>query len=182
MSRITSGRLRLDIQPLGPVTFIEAAIETVRPAADARSIRLEKVLDLAAGPISGDPNRLQQVICNLLSNAVKFTEKNGRVQVVLQRVNSHIEISVADTGIGIAAEFLPYVFERFRQADASTTRAHGGLGLGLAIVKNLVELHGGNVSVASAGAGCGSTFTFSLPISAVYQNSAGPERRHPKAP
>ena len=153
MSRITSGKVRLDIQPVEPVSFIEAAIETVRPAADAKGIRIEKLLDPAAGPISGDPNRLQQVVWNLLSNAIKFTPKDGKVQVLLERVNSHIEISVADTGIGIKPEFLPHVFERFRQADASTTRAYGGLGLGLSIVKHLVELHGGTVRAEEPGRG-----------------------------
>ncbi len=118
MSRITSGKVRLDIQPVAPASFIEAAIETVRPAADAKDIRIEKLLDPVAGPISGDPSRLQQVIWNLLSNAIKFTPKGGKVQVVLERVNSHIEIHVADTGIGIKPEFLAHVFERFRQADA----------------------------------------------------------------
>ena len=122
MSRITSGKLRLDIQPIAPIGFIEAAIETVKPAADAKGIRLEKFLDPLAGPISGDPDRLQQVVWNLLSNAIKFTPKEGRVQVLLERVSSHIEISVADTGVGIKPEFIPYLFERFRQGDASTTR------------------------------------------------------------
>src|SRR5688572_31714350 len=119
--------MRLDIQPVEPVAFIGAALETVKLAAQAKGVRLEKMLDPAAGPVSGDPHRLQQVIWNLLSNAIKFTPKNGSVQVSLQRVNAHIEISVADTGIGIKPEFLPHVFERFRQADTSTTRKFGGL-------------------------------------------------------
>lgn len=181
MSRITSGKVRLDIQPVEPIVFIEAALDTVRPAADAKGIRIEKVLDSAAGPISGDPDRLQQVIWNLMSNAIKFTDKGGKVQVLLQRVNSHIEISVADTGIGIKPEFIPHVFDRFRQGDASTTRTHGGLGLGLAIVKNLVELHGGTVRVESAGEGRGTTFSVELPIIVVHRGgSAG--RSHPKTP
>lgn len=181
MNRITSGKLRLDIQPVDPASVIEAAIETVQPAADAKGIRLDKLLDPTAGPISGDPGRLQQVVWNLLSNALKFTPKGGRVQILLERVNSHIEISVADTGIGISADFVVHVFERFRQADASTTRKHSGLGLGLSIVKSLVELHGGSVTVKSAGEGCGATFTVQLPLTAVYRDVDPSERLHPKA-
>jgi PAS domain S-box-containing protein len=182
MSRITSGKVRLEIQPVEPIPIIEAAIETVRPAAEAKHIRIEKLFDSAAAPIYGDPSRLQQVIWNLLSNAIKFTPKEGKVQVVLERVNSHIEISVADTGIGIKPEFLPYVFDRFRQADASTTRTFGGLGLGLAIVKHLVELHGGTVRVKSAGEGQGTTFAVHLPLTVVHRNSESGERVHPKTP
>jgi CheY-like chemotaxis protein/anti-sigma regulatory factor (Ser/Thr protein kinase) len=136
----------------------------VRPAAEAKNIRLQTLLDPQAGPISGDPDRLQQVVWNLLSNAVKFTPKGGRVQVRLERVNSHVEITVADTGKGIVPEFLPHVFDRFRQADQTTTRTHGGLGLGLAIVRQLVELHGGTAHVESEGEGQGTTFTVSLPL------------------
>ena len=136
------------------------------------------MLDPLAGPVSGDPARLQQVVWNLLTNAVKFTPKGGRVQVLLERVNSHVEISVIDTGMGIRPEFLPHVFERFRQADASTTRRHGGLGLGLAIVKQLVELHGGTVRAKSPGEGQGSTFVVSLPITVVHE--ARPEKARPK--
>ena len=181
MSRITSGQIRLDVQPVQPASFIEAALETVRPAADAKGIRLEKVLDPNAGPISGDPGRLQQVIWNLLSNAIKFTEKGGKVQVVLERVNSHIEISVGDTGIGIRPEFLAHVFDRFRQADGSTTRRHGGLGLGLAIARHLTELHGGAIWAKSAGEGRGATFTIHLPLTAVHRTMAD-ERVHPATP
>jgi CheY-like chemotaxis protein/anti-sigma regulatory factor (Ser/Thr protein kinase) len=154
----------MDIQPVQPVSFIEAAVETVKPAADAKGIRLERVLDPAAGPISGDPGRLQQVIWNLLSNAIKFTPRDGRVQIVLERRNSHIEITVTDTGAGVSPEFLPFLFERFRQGDASTTRTYGGLGLGLSIVKSLVELHGGTVWASSAGEGQGTTVTVHLPL------------------
>jgi PAS domain S-box-containing protein len=180
MSRITSGKLRLDIQAMAPAAMVEAALDTVRAAAEAKGIRLISVLDAAAGPVVGDPNRLQQVVWNLLSNAIKFTGKNGRVQVRLQRVDSHIEISVTDTGIGIAPEFLPHVFERFRQADASSTRPAGGLGLGLAIVKQLVELHGGSVRAASPGPEGGATFTVELPLMAVQREQ--PEARlHPAA-
>ena len=180
MSRITSGKLRLDIQAMAPAAVVEAALDTVRAAADAKGIRLTSVLDPAAGPVVGDPNRLQQVVWNLLSNAIKFTGKNGRVEVRLQRVNSHIEISVTDTGIGIAPEFLPHVFERFRQADASSTRPAGGLGLGLAIVKQLVELHGGSVRAASRGPDRGATFTVELPLLAI-QRERPEARRHPAA-
>ena len=169
MSRITSGKLRLDVQPISPVPFIDAAIETVRPAADAKGISLEKFLDPFAGLISGDPSRLQQVVWNLLSNAIKFTPKEGKVQVALQRVDSHVEISVADTGIGIAPDFIPHLFERFRQGDASTTRNFGGLGLGLSIVKSLVELHGGTVAAESPGEGLGTRITVRLPINAVHR-------------
>ena len=158
MSRVISGKLRLDVQHLEPGTSINAAIETVSPAAEAKGIRIEKILDPLAGPISGDPGRLQQIIWNLLSNAIKFTRRGGKVQVRLERVNSHIEITVADTGEGIDPEFLPYVFDRFRQADASTNRKHGGLGLGLAIVKQLAELHGGSIRAESAGSRPGHFF------------------------
>ena len=182
MSRITSGKLRLDVQPLQPMSFVEAAVETVKPAADAKGIRLERLLDPAAGPISGDPGRLQQVVWNLLSNAIKFTPKDGRVQVLLERVNSHIEISVADTGVGIKPEFIPYLFERFRQADASTTRRYGGLGLGLSIVKNLVELHGGTVRVKSAGQDQGTAVTVYLPLTVVHRSTGTGERLHPRSP
>lgn len=180
MSRITSGKLRLDIQTVEPVSFVEAALETVRPAADAKGIRLEKLLDPAAGPISGDPDRLQQVIWNLLLNAIKFTPKGGKVQVLLERANTHIEISVADTGIGISPEFLPHVFERFRQADASSTRSYGGLGLGLSIVKHVVELHGGTVRAQSPGEGLGTTFAVQLPVYDVERSTEKEARLHPK--
>jgi PAS domain S-box-containing protein len=172
MSRITSGKLRLDVQPVVPLLFVEAAIDTVRPAAEAKGVRIEKVLDPAAGPISGDSSRLQQAVWNLLSNAIKFTPKGGKIQVVLERVDSHIEISVADTGIGINPEFLPHVFERFRQADASSTRSFGGLGLGLSIVKHLVELHGGTAQAKSEGEGRGSTFCICLPLAVVHRSPA----------
>ena len=181
MSRIVSGKIRLDVQPVQVASFINAAIETVMPAADAKGIRIHKVLDGYAGPVSGDPNRLQQVVWNLLSNAIKFTPRGGRIQVLLERVNSHIEISVADSGQGIRPEFLPHVFERFRQADASTTRSHGGLGLGLSIVKQLVELHGGTIRAASPGEGQGSTFTVLLPVQVVHQAPGEPGRAHPRA-
>ncbi|HEX4144569.1 MAG TPA: PAS domain S-box protein [Pirellulales bacterium] len=163
MSRIISGKLRMDVQRVEVATIIDAAIESVRPAAEAKGLRLVKVLDPATGPVMGDPNRLQQVVWNLLANAVKFTPRGGRVQTRLTQCHAHVEIEVSDTGQGIPLEFLPHVFERFRQADASTTRRHTGLGLGLAIVRHLVELHGGSVIVLSAGEGRGASFTVSLP-------------------
>jgi CheY-like chemotaxis protein/anti-sigma regulatory factor (Ser/Thr protein kinase) len=155
---------------------ITAAIETVRPSAEARHLRLQTLLDSTIGRTRGDPNRLQQVLWNLLTNAVKFTPQGGRIQVVLERVSSHVEITVADSGIGIKPEFLPYVFDRFRQADASTTRRFGGLGLGLSIVRNLVEMHGGTVSVRSAGENQGTTFTIALPLLAVDIEQARRQR------
>jgi PAS domain S-box-containing protein len=163
MSRIISGKLRMDVQRVELAGIIDAAIESVRPAAEAKGLRLVKVVDPASGPVMGDPNRLQQVVWNLLANAVKFTPKGGRVQTRLTQSHAHVEIEVSDTGQGIPLEFLPHVFERFRQADASTTRRHTGLGLGLAIVRHLVELHGGSVIVLSAGEGRGASFTVSLP-------------------
>ena len=168
MSRVISGKLRLNVQRIQLGSVIEAALETVRLSAEAKDIHLQKILDPLAGIVSGDPARLEQIIWNLLSNAIKFTPKGGRVQVILARANSQIEISVIDTGQGINPEFLPYVFDRFRQADASTTRNHGGLGLGLAIVKNLTELHGGSVRVESAGEGKGTTFTITLPLAGAH--------------
>jgi len=164
MSRISSGKLRLEVRPLMAASVVEAALETVRPAAEAKAIRIETQLDPVAGPVSADAARLQQVVWNLLNNAIKFTHKGGTVRVMLERQDSHVEIRVIDDGVGIEPRFLPHLFERFRQADASTTRQFGGLGLGLAIVKQLVELHGGTVSVASEGAGKGAAFTVRLPI------------------
>jgi PAS domain S-box-containing protein len=180
VSRIISGSLRLDVQRVNMVEVIEAAVAAVTPAAEARGVRLKKVLDPLAGPVSGDPARLQQVVWNLLSNAVKFTPRGGRVQVLLERVNSHVEISVIDTGVGIPPEFLPHVFERFRQADSSTTRRHGGLGLGLAIVKQLTELQGGSVRAKSPGEGQGSTFVVSLPITVVHAERPSTEKVGPR--
>lgn len=162
-ARIIAGKLRLDVQPIDPAVVVEAALDVVRAAAVARDVRLQSVLDPVAGPIAGDANRLQQIVWNLLTNAIKFTPKGGRVQVRLERINSHIEITVSDTGEGISPEFLPFVFDRFRQADNSNTRRHGGLGLGLSIVRQLVEMHGGTVHVSSGGLEQGTTFTVKLP-------------------
>jgi signal transduction histidine kinase/CheY-like chemotaxis protein len=173
MSRIISGKMRLDVQPVDLPAVIDAAIESVKPAAEAKGIKLQKVIDPIAGPVTGDPNRLQQVIWNLLTNAIKFTPKGGNVQIVVERSNSHVELSVSDTGKGIPADFLPHVFERFSQADDSAKRGRSGLGLGLAIVKSLAELHGGSVRVKSGGEGKGTTFIVSLPISVVHTLDAG---------
>jgi PAS domain S-box-containing protein len=180
MSRIVSGKLHLDVQPIYLQDVISAAIETVRPSVEARHIRVTTLLDSTIGRTRGDPNRLQQVLWNLLTNAVKFTPQGGRIHVVLERVSSHVEITVADSGIGIKAEFLPYVFDRFRQADASTTRRFGGLGLGLSIVRNLVEMHGGTVSVRSQGENQGTTFTIALPLLGV-DTEPSRRRRTPRA-
>ncbi|MBC8122599.1 MAG: response regulator, partial [Gemmatimonadaceae bacterium] len=164
VSRIITGKLRLEFQPVRLQEVVQTALETVKPSAQVKHIRLVTELDPSVGPVSGDSTRLQQVLWNLLSNAVKFTPKNGEVHVRLERVNSHIELTVEDTGMGIPAEFLPHVFERFHQGDGTTTRKYGGLGLGLAIVRHLVELHGSTVSVASRGENRGSTFTIKMPL------------------
>jgi PAS domain S-box-containing protein len=164
MSRIMTGQVRLDMQTIDLRDAVSNAVEAVRPAADAKRVRVEKALDGNIGWTRVDPARLQQVLWNLLANAVKFTPPGGRVRVALERVNSHAEIVIQDSGVGIAPHFLPFVFERFRQEDSSTTRRHGGLGLGLSIVKSLTELHGGSVRASSPGEGQGSTFSVSLPI------------------
>jgi PAS domain S-box-containing protein len=181
VSRIMTGKLRMDVRPAEPNLIIDAAIEAVKPAAEAKGVRLQTILDTGMISVPGDPIRLQQAIWNLLSNAIKFTTRGGLVQVRLERVNSHVEIIVSDTGQGIAPEFLPHVFDRFRQADQRTTRQHGGMGLGLAIVKNLVELHGGSVRAASPGPGQGATFTVQLPLVPVYQMDIERSRVHPTA-
>jgi PAS domain S-box-containing protein len=178
VSRIISGKIRLDVQAVDLAGVINNAVATVQPAADAKAVRLHTLIDPRTGPVSGDPDRLQQVCWNLVSNAVKFTPKGGRVQVRLERVNSHIEIVVSDTGIGIKPDFLPLVWERFRQADAGPTRKSGGLGLGLAIVRHIVEMHGGTVHAASEGENQGATFTVRLPVM-VVQPSVAPKREHP---
>ncbi len=181
VSRIITGKLRMDVQPADPDMFIDAAVEALRPAADAKGVRVQKVIDTGPIAIPGDPVRLQQVVWNLLSNAIKFTPRGGRVQIRSERVNSHLEIVVSDTGQGIASDFLPYVFDRFRQADQKTSRQHGGMGLGLAIVRHLVELHGGSVRANSEGEGKGATFTVMLPITPVYQVDSSGGRVHPAA-
>ena len=182
VSRIVTGQLRLKVQSFQLIPVIEAAIEVVRPASEAKSIRIETILDPSAGPIAGDPDRMQQIFWNLLSNAVKFTPKGGRIQVRLQRINSHVEVVVSDTGRGVDPKLLPFIFERFRQGDSSTTREHGGLGLGLAIVRHLVELHGGVVNAYSDGAGKGAEFIVQLPtLVSARTSQPGEERVHPSA-
>ena len=163
-SRINAGKLNLNVRSLDFSEVINAATDIVRPAADAKGVRIEQILDSEAGHISGDADRLQQVVWNLLSNAVKFTPRGGKVLVRLERINSHCELTVTDTGQGISPKFLPYVFDRFSQADSSSTRAHAGLGLGLSIVRHLVELHGGTVQAFSRGEGQGATFAVRLPL------------------
>ena len=180
VSRIVAGKIRLDVQPVELPLIVDNAVATVQPAADARGVRVQTTVDPRVGPVSGDPDRLQQVVWNLLANAVKFTPRDGRVQVRLQRVNSHVEIVVSDTGMGIRPDFLPYVFERFRQGEAGTTRKTGGLGLGLAIVRHIVEMHGGTVDAASAGENQGSTFRVRLPVMIVHPEPVSARREHPR--
>jgi PAS domain S-box-containing protein len=173
MSRITSGKVLLDMQTVAPAGFVDAAVETVRPAADAKNIRIDKHYVADAGMVAGDPARLQQVVWNLLSNAIKFTPRDGKVDIVLDRNDSNVLIIVRDNGAGIRPEFITHVFERFRQADASMTRRHGGLGLGLAIVKQLIEQHGGTVRAESAGEGQGASFTIELPLAKPQAPASG---------
>lgn len=180
VSRIISGKIRLDVQAVDLPRVVSDAVDTLRPAAEAKQIRLQTILDPRAAPVSGDPDRLQQIVWNLLSNAVKFTPKQGLVQVRLERVNSHVEIVVSDNGSGISPDFLPHIFERFRQADSATTREHGGIGLGLAIVRHLVELHGGTIDAESGGRETGATFRVRLPLMIVHRQ-VPVERRVPPA-
>jgi len=177
MSRIISGKVQLDVQPTDLSEVINAAIDAVKLSIDAKKLRLRVTLDARAGRLRGDPGRLQQVFWNLLTNAVKFTPSGGRIDIVMERVNSHLEVSVEDSGMGIKPEFLAFVFDRFRQADASTTRRYGGLGLGLSIVKHLVELHGGSVRVKSPGENQGTTFVIALPISVIRTEDSGRHER-----
>jgi CheY-like chemotaxis protein len=171
--------MRIEVRPVDLVGVIESAVEVVRPAADAKQVRLQVVLDTKTPPVSGDPQRLQQVVWNLLSNAIKFTPKGGSATVALERVNSHVEIAVSDTGQGMDREFLPHVFDRFQQADTSSTRLHMGLGLGLAIVRHIVEAHGGTVHAESPGPGQGSVFTVKLPLVLIQRSAGEALRRHP---
>jgi len=179
VSRIITGKMRLELRVIDIVSVVEAALDAVRPTAEAKGVRLQSILDPLVGPVEGDPNRLQQVVWNLLSNAIKFTPKGGRVLIQLKSVNALAEITVTDTGAGIHQEFLPYIFDRFRQADSTSTRVHGGLGLGLAIVRHLAELHGGTVHAHSLGEGQGATFTVQLPIMAVYQKTDAAKHAQP---
>jgi signal transduction histidine kinase len=181
MSRIVSGTLRLDVQRVELATAIASAVEVVHLAAESKGVRLEIVVDPLAGPVAGDPSRVQQIIWNLLSNAIKFTPKGGKIQITVERVNSHIELSISDTGQGIDPAFLPHVFDRFSQGENLTSMYRKGLGLGLAIVKNLAELHGGSVRAKSGGVGKGSTFIVCLPISVVRTLTEGEPRFHPTA-
>jgi PAS domain S-box-containing protein len=178
VSRIISGRLRLDIRPFELIEVIEAAIDTIRPAADAKRIRLEALLDRSASTMAGDPDRLRQVFWNLFSNAVKFTSNDGCIRILSRRIDAHIEVVVSDTGIGIEPQFLPYVFDRFRQGDSGTDRQSSGLGLGLAIVRHLIELHGGTVHAESKGSGQGASFAIRLPILIAHSSTREGERVH----
>ncbi len=181
MSRIISGKMRLEVQQVDFQAVIGAAVESVRPSIEAKGIRIQSIVEPIRETVNGDPARLQQIVWNLLSNAVKFTPRGERIQIVLAAINSHIQLSVEDTGQGISAEFLPHIFQRFRQADSSAARTHGGLGLGLSIVRQLVELHGGSIRAESGGEGKGATFTVQFPISAVAQGPAEPPSNHPRS-
>ena len=171
MSRAISGKLRLEPRPVHVPDAVRAAIDTVAPAIDAKGIHLDLQIEPGIGPILADPDRVQQIVWNLLSNAIKFTPDEGTIRVSVAQAGEGVEIVVSDSGIGIHPEFLPYVFERFRQADAGTRRRYGGLGLGLAIVRHLVELHGGSVRAESAGEGRGATFRVTLPARAARRDS-----------
>jgi len=181
ISRVVSGKFRLDVRPIELVPVIRAAVESQRPASDAKQIRMHLVLDERAGLVSGDSERLQQVVGNLLSNAIKFTPKGGSVQVTLGRAESHVEMAVADNGIGIESGFLPHVFEAFQQATDGSMRRHSGLGLGLSIVRHIVELHGGEIGAESPGLGGGSRFTIKLPLLGMGAPNGFPRLRHPTA-
>ena len=178
VSRVASGKLTLDVQSVTFARVIESAIDSARPAIEAKGLRLSVVLD-TEGVLSGDPGRLQQIVWNLLTNATKFTPRGGSIRVALRRDDSHLELSVSDSGQGIAPSFLEHVFDRFRQADPSTTRQHGGLGLGLSIAKNLVEMHGGTIEARSEGLGKGATFVVRVPIAALRRSPVPqpPERK-----
>lgn len=179
ISRIVTGKMRLDVHVLQLAHVVETAIETVHPAAAAKEISIQTRLPPAVGPVCGDAKRLQQVVWNLLSNAIKFTPRGGRVMIQVERREAHVELIVSDTGIGIKASFLPYVFDAFRQADSSSTRPHKGLGLGLDIVRRLVELHGGTVHAESAGEGRGATFRVRLPVASPRDGAGSSPRVHP---
>jgi PAS domain S-box-containing protein len=180
ISRIVSGKIRLNVQPVDFPDIVRGAVDAITPAADAKGVRVETVVNPQATPISGDPERLQQILWNLLSNAVKFTIRGGRIQVRLDRVDSHVEVVVSDTGIGIAPEFLPHVFERFRQADAGMARERGGLGLGLSIAQQLAEMHGGTIEASSAGVGQGATFRLKMPVMIVQLRAGEEPRNYPR--
>jgi signal transduction histidine kinase/CheY-like chemotaxis protein len=181
ISRIVSGNMRIDVQPVDLPTVIDAAIESILPASVAKTVRIERVAERISEPLYGDPSRLQQMVWNLLANAVKFTPRGGNVLVAVARVGTNVEIRVADSGEGIAPEVIPHIFERFRQGDASTSRRHGGLGLGLALVRQLAELHGGAVRAESEGLGNGATFTIELPLATVAETAHDAPRLTPKS-
>ena len=181
ISRIVSGKIRLNVQAVDLPEIVRNALDAILPAAEAKGLSVEANLDPDAAPISGDPERLQQVLWNLLSNAVKFTDRGGKVQVRLERVSSHVEVTVSDTGIGISPQFLPYAFERFRQADAGPARERGGLGLGLSIARQLVEMHGGTIEASSEGLGRGSTFRVRIPLMTLREMPDDFTRVHPRA-
>jgi len=164
VSRFMAGKVRLDLRPVQVATIVEQAIASTRPAAEAKGVQLESAIAHSIPPVSGDADRLQQITWNLLSNAVKFTSRGGLVSVTVRASSDHVELAVSDSGCGIAPEFLPHVFERFRQGDARFAREHGGLGLGLAITRDLVQLHGGTIQAHSDGPGRGSRFTLRIPL------------------
>jgi signal transduction histidine kinase len=174
ISRIVTGKLRLEFSSVPALSIVEAAVDSVRPSADAKQLRIDTDLSAAADPILCDPARIQQIVWNLLSNAIKFTKEGGRVRVAARREDGVLMLEVSDTGVGIDPDFLPYVFDRFRQQDAATTRSHGGLGLGLAIVRHLVELHGGTVEAHSGGVGQGASFLVTLPVAPARASQAPP--------
>jgi PAS domain S-box-containing protein len=175
ISRIITGKLRLNVRSVELAPIIAAVVEGLRPAADSKSIEMVTTLEPLMSPVSGDPDRIQQIIWNLITNSIKFTPRNGRVEVKLERIHSHIEVTVSDTGQGIAPEFLHHVFERFRQSDSSSTRTHGGLGLGLSIVSQLVELHGGSITAESPGKGMGTVFKIVLPLLSIHSEARNRE-------
>jgi CheY-like chemotaxis protein/two-component sensor histidine kinase len=177
LSRITTGKIRLEFKPVDMRTVLQGALDAVRPSADAKGLRIMTTIDPGATSVMGDERRLQQIVWNLLTNAVKFTPRGGHVQLALHRETSHVQITVTDTGQGMSPDVLPHVFERFHQADSSSTRAHGGLGLGLALVKHLAELHGGSVMADSEGAGRGATFRVTLPTAALNAPVESPRPR-----
>src|SRR5687767_5558721 len=179
VSRIITGKLRLEFVACDLQSVIEAAVVSIRPTAEAKGVRLQLDLDPDAGKVFGDQERLQQIVWNLLSNGVKFTDSGGSVHVSLKRINSHVEIVVTDSGVGINPDFLPHVFDRFRQADGTTTRNYGGLGLGLAIVRHLVELHGGTAWAESPGDNQGSSFTVRLPMMTASEQPSPEELKQP---
>ncbi len=176
VSRVITGKLHLKIGTVDVASVINAAIDSVQLAADTKGIKLEVTLDPSSRHVTGDASRLQQVVWNLLANAIKFTPAGGRVEVRMARADADLQISVRDTGCGISPDFLPFIFDRFRQGDGSTTRNYGGLGLGLAIVRHLVELHGGSVHARSAGEECGAMFTIKLPLAPLHEQGIGRQR------